>query len=99
MAKHFFDDNFTVVSLIITKDTEASDKDLIDEENHDLGRALTFGLFWQPDDQFGNHSDRHSVQLGFEIIYLNSKRTRTTVRGLEEDSESVSLSMMGNLRF
>lgn len=75
------------------------DKDLIDAENHDLGRAVIFGLFWQPDNHSDNHSDKHSLQLGFEIIYLNSKRTRTTINGIDKDSVSISLSMLGNLRF
>jgi hypothetical protein len=81
----------------------SEDNDLIDDENHDLGRAVTFGLFWQLDDHSGAHlstrSDRHALQLGFDIIYLNSKRIRSTIIGINNDSESVNLIVMGNLKF
>lgn len=62
----------------------SDDLDTVDNENNDLGRALTMALFWQPEEG--------PIQLGIEAVYLNTKRQRTTVTGLRSDPESYSLS-------
>ena len=67
------------------------DKDFVDKENRDLGRAVTLALFWQPENR--------PFQLGFEIAHLNNKRTRTTINGPHKDAENISLSVMGSLQF
>lgn len=67
------------------------DLDPTDEDNHDLGRAFTLATFWQPEQQ--------NFQLGLEAVYLNSKRSKQTINGVQSDSESISISLMGNYFF
>jgi hypothetical protein len=69
----------------------SEDLDPLDEDNHDLGRAITIASFWQPAEQ--------NFQLGVETIYLNSKRTKSTTKGFQTDSESISLSFLGSYFF
>ena len=88
MASFFHDDKRLSIRA---EQFGSEDNDTLDQEQHDLGRALTLGLFWP--------INKKTFQLGFEMMYLNSKRNRTTVMGIHEDSESLSLSVLGSLRF
>lgn len=69
----------------------ANDKDSVDNDNNDLGRAITLAGFWQPENT--------AYRLGAEIMYLNSKRTKQTLKGLFQESDSISFSFMANYDF
>jgi hypothetical protein len=67
------------------------DQDVVDDENNDTGRSYTAALMWEPPD---NH-----FSGGAEVLYVDSKRKRTTTTGLFEDERRISVSIIGKYVF
>lgn len=67
------------------------DLDDMDDDNNDLGRSLTLAVMWQPEEA--------SINLGAEVLYLNSKRTKVTTSGQFDEADSLSVSFLLKYHF
>ena len=70
------------------------DRDLMDQENHELGRSHTLALMWQENES--------NLQLGGEALFLSSKRQRIlagTMPYHSLDGDSLSLSLLARYDF
>ena len=67
------------------------DRDVVDNENNDTGLGYTIALMWEP-------SESH-FSGGGEVLYVDSKRNRTTTMGSFEDKERISISVIGKYVF
>lgn len=63
----------------------------VHDESQDFGRSHTLAMFWYPTE---------SSSLGFELLYLESERTRDLqYAGLTKDRDSLSLSVLLSYKF